>query len=190
MSPMATRRATIGLALLAAALVAVLQDSVLWWPAVVTGLLLFLGAINEGRPESLWSWPMPSRRLLTLYALFALVGIGQEVIGRLTGIWTYQGAYATTVGTAFLIIAGYPLFLAATAESFVVFKYSVRPAWLAWAGSIIFLTAWSELPNRLAALYVVNDPFEQYRSLVFGIGYAIQMAVAVGLRRWLGRGDG
>lgn len=73
--------------LLGIAAVLIMLGNPLWWPCLIVGGLLFVRLLNDGRPELLWGWWFGRRRtLLTVLAIYAAIGLGQELTGRITGI--------------------------------------------------------------------------------------------------------
>ena len=181
-----TRLASWGAILIAAGVLLILFGNSLWWPFVILGGLLFTGSLNLDRPESIWHRLLGSRqKLLWLALVYFLIGFGQEGVGRLIGIWTYEGVYASLWVQAALVLLGYPLFLALVNETHVALQYSPLPVWAVWVTNISFLIGWSELPNLLAPLYQVNPPYAQYQIAIFTIGYILQAILSVSARRFL-----
>lgn len=181
-----TRLASSGAILIAIGVLLILFENSLWWPFVIVGGLLFMGSLNLERPESIWHRLLGSRqKLFRLALVYFLIGFGQEGVGRLIGIWTYEGVYASVWVQAALVLLGYPLFLALVSETHVALQHTPLPAWAVWITNISFLVGWSELPNLLAPLYQVNPPYTQYQIVIFTVGYILQAVLAVLARRLL-----
>jgi len=156
-------------------------QSIHWWFIFTLGVFLCFGAVNDQQNQEslLHQVRKKNKALVKVYLGFLLAGAFVEAVRIIPDLWEYEGFYNRILGVFLLIVLGYPIFSAGIYETYVFFSHLFNSMWLGGISASIFLLLWNDILNGLSPMWVINQPFASFVTILFVVGYVFEVAVAV-----------